>query len=125
MDQKEIKISVIIPAYNTAEYMDECMQSVLSQTLQEIEIICVDDESTDGTLEILRRYESADERVHVIAKQHSMIGETRNTGIDAAVGKYIYFMDSDDYLKEDGALEKMYMLAEEKELDVLFKNGTR
>lgn len=119
MDQKEIKISVIIPAYNTAEYMDECMQSVLSQTLQEIEIICVDDESTDDTLEILRRYESADERVHVIAKQHSMIGETRNTGIDAAVGKYIYFMDSDDYLKEDGALEKMYMLAEEKELDVL------
>ena len=91
------KISVIVPVYNTEKYLAACLDSLVNQTLKEIEIICVDDGSTDSSLKILREYEAKDSRLKVITQENKYAGVPRNTGIDAAAGKYVYFADSDDY----------------------------
>ena len=92
------KISVIIPVYNVEKYLDECLDSVENQTLKDIEIICVDDGSTDNSPEILEVHKSKDNRIKVITKQNGGVAEARNTGIDAATGEYIAFLDSDDII---------------------------
>lgn len=117
--QKEIKTSVIIPIFNTEKYLDECIQSVLNQTQKEIEIILVDDGSTDHSGEIIDRYAREYGNVVVIHQDNQKLGAARNNGFKVAKGKYVYFMDSDDYIAED-LLEKCYALAEQRNLEVVF-----
>ena len=94
---KETKVSVIIPVYNTEKYLRQCLDSVVNQTLRDIEIICVDDGSTDGSIEILREYEQKDSRVKVLCQKNQYAGVARNNGLNYASGEYVFFMDSDDY----------------------------
>lgn len=117
--ENEIKTSVIIPIYNTEKYLDECIQSVLNQTQKEIEIILVDDGSTDYSSEIVDQYEKEYENIIVIHQDNQKLGAARNNGYRIARGKYVYFLDSDDYIAED-LFEKCYACAEEKELDFVF-----
>lgn len=91
-----ITVSVIIPVYNVEKYLTKALQSIVNQTLEDIEIICVDDGSTDRSLEILNFFAAHDERFTVITQPNSNAGVARNRGLDLACGKYLYFMDSDD-----------------------------
>lgn len=118
----DIKVSVIIPVYNAEEYLRQCIDSVVSQTLKEIEIILVNDASTDGSLAICREYEAADERVGVIDKNtNAGLAAARNSGMDHCRGEYIAFVDSDDWLEFD-AYEKMYAAAKTNDSDIVFCN---
>ena len=116
------KVSVIIPVYNTEEYLRECMDSVINQTLKEIEIICVDDGSTDGSLSILKEYAKKDERITVMAQENQGAGIARNCGISVATGEFIAFMDSDDLYPKNETLETMYVRATEN--NVLICGGS-
>ncbi|MBP3655899.1 MAG: glycosyltransferase [Clostridia bacterium] len=102
-----VKVSVIMPIYNVAPYLRECLDSVCKQTLREIQIICVDDGSSDGSLEILREYEAADPRVLVLAQKNSGAGQARNYGLQHVQGEYISLLDGDDFFEPD-MLEKAY-----------------
>lgn len=99
-------ISVIIPVYNAEQYLKRCIDSVISQTYSDIELVIVDDGSTDNSGEICRTYSKQDSRVRYIYKENSGPGETRIYGIRESKGDYVFFLDSDDYLVED-AIEKM------------------
>ena len=112
------KVSVVIPVYNVEKYLGECLDSVLRQTLKDLEIICVDDGSTDGSAAILRKYAEADPRIRLISQANAGLSAARNAGMDAATGKYIYFLDSDDYISGD-AMEKCLSICERDELDQL------
>lgn len=101
------KVSVIIPVYNVEQYLEQCLQSIINQTLSDIEIICVDDGSTDNSLNILKEYAQKDSRIKVLQQQNQYAGVARNNGLDTATGDYVYFLDSDDYIMKD-CLEKMY-----------------
>ena len=113
------KVSVIIPVYNTEKYLRECLDSVVNQSLRDIEIICVDDGSTDSSPQILEEYMKRDSRVKVFRQENSGQGAARNAGVARSRGEYTYFMDSDD-ISPSGALKKMYERAEKDALDVLF-----
>ena len=102
-----IKVSVIIPIYNVEEYLKQCLDSLVNQTLNEIEMICVNDGSTDSSLQILEEYAQKDERIKVINKENEGLGAARNTGMEHAIGEYIGFVDSDDWIELD-AYEKLY-----------------
>ena len=110
-------ISVIIPVYNAAPYLKKCLESVLSSTLKEIEVICVDDGSTDRSPDILREAACTDARLRVVTQPHQSVGEARNAGLEAAAGKYIHFLDADDWI-DPSAYEKWYALAEESGAEV-------
>ena len=110
------KVSVIIPIFNVEDYLEECLNSVVNQTLKDIEIICINDGSTDGSLEILNSMD--DERITIIDQENRGASAARNVGIKHATGEYICFVDSDDYL-EPTALEETYGIAKEKSLDIL------
>lgn len=115
------EISIIIPVYNVEKYLDECINSAVNQTFDDIEIICVNDGSTDGSLEIIEKHASKDKRIRIISQEHKGVGSARNAGLDAAKGKYVYFMDSDDYV-ELNALKELHNLIEEKSCDlIIFK----
>lgn len=101
------KISVVIPVYNTEKYLDECLNSVENQTLKDIEIVCVNDGSKDGSLEILKRHSEKDNRIKIVNQENAGVSAARNAGIKAAQGKYISFFDSDDILLPY-SLEKAY-----------------
>jgi len=101
------KVSVIIPIYNTERYLAQCLDSVVAQTLEDIEIICVDDGSTDGSATILREYAQRDERVVVVHQQNQGLSAARNAGLDVASGDFIQFLDSDDWA-EPTLLEDAY-----------------
>ena len=113
--QEEVKISIIIPVYNVEKYLHECLDSIINQTFKDLEIICVDDGSTDKSSEILEEYEQKDKRFTVISQPNKGVSAARNRGMQQAKGKYIMFVDSDDYvhprfyelllqaLKEEGA----------------------
>lgn len=115
----EIKVSVIIPVYNVEPYLRECLDSVVNQTLKEIEIICVDDGSTDDSLKILREYENRDKRVLVYTQINSGQSAARNHGLKYATGDYVYFLDSDDYIRSD-ALELLFHQASSARLDIVY-----
>lgn len=91
------KVSVLVPVYNVERYLSRCLDSLLAQTLRDIEIICIDDGSTDGSPDILRRYAQRDARVKVITKANSGYGASMNCGLDAARGNYVAIVESDDY----------------------------
>ena len=113
-------VSVIIPVYNTEEFVEEAVRSIMNQTLQEIEIIVINDGSTDGSLSIIERLAKEDKRIRTYTQQNQGLSATRNKGNEYAQGKYIYFMDSDDYLEPE-TLETCYIKCEQQALDfVLF-----
>ncbi len=112
------KVSIVIPVYNTAEYLPECIESIRRQTLKEIEIICVDDGSTDGSSDILDEYALRDDRIRVIHKDNGGPASARKAGLRAANGQYIGFADSDDWIEED-MYELLYQKAENQRVDIV------
>lgn len=117
------KVTVVIPVYNVAAYLPQCLDSVVTQTLNEIEIICVNDGSKDNSLDILKDYAARDNRIKIIDKVNAGVSAARNDGIAAAAGKYIAFLDGDDFLEAD-CLEKAYETAENGNFDaVIFKHN--
>ena len=102
------KISVIVPVYNVEKYLDECLDSITSQTLRDIEIICVDDGSTDSSPEILERHAKKDGRIKTTRQENQGLGYTRGDGLRIASGEYILFCDSDDKYTSPAAFEKLY-----------------
>lgn len=114
------KVSVIIPVYNVEKYLGDCLDSVLNQTLEDLEVICIDDASPDRCGMILDSYAEKDSRVHVIhLPDNHMQGYGRNLGLDQAKGEYVYFLDSDDLISRS-ALEELYTIASEDFLDGIF-----
>jgi glycosyltransferase involved in cell wall biosynthesis len=112
------KVSIVIPSLNSINYIDECLQSVINQTLKDIEIICVDANSTDGTLEYLKDLEKKDHRVKVIVSDKKSYGYQMNLGINAAKGEYLGIVESDDYIKLN-MYERLYKVAKEQDCEVL------
>lgn len=112
------KVSIIVPIYNSETYLEECLDSIINQTLKEIEIICVNDGSTDNSLDILNRYASNDDRITIINKQNTGYGNSMNVGIDHAKGEYIGIVESDDYIKPH-MYETLYNKAIEHDLDLI------
>ena len=110
-------ISVIVPVYNTERYLPECLDSIIAQSLTDIEIICVNDGSTDGCAEILRQYCRKDKRIKVIEKQNGGLSSARNAAMEAATGRYWAFVDSDDYIAEN-FLETLLKALEENDADI-------
>ena len=111
-------VSVVVPVYNVEMYLKECLDSLINQTFKDIEIICVNDGSTDNSLNILNEYASKDERIKVFSKENSGPGPTRNFGIDNAQGEYLLFVDSDDWLDLD-AIKILYETSKSQDLDLL------
>ncbi len=116
---EKTKISVIIPIYNVEKYIEGCLKSIINQTLKEIEIICINDGTPDNSMKIVDKIAKKDKRIKVFNKENGGLSSARNYGIDKATSKYIYFIDSDDQLKEN-ALEILYNKMEEEDLDTLF-----
>lgn len=114
--QEHIAVSVIIPVYNAAAYLPQCLDSICNQTLQNIEIICVDDGSTDNSLEILEIYAEKDSRFQLLQQKNTGAGTARNTGLNFARGKYLSFLDADDFFELD-MLEKAYLQCEKGGVD--------
>lgn len=116
----DIKVSVIIPVYNVEKYLEKCLNSILNQTLYDIEIIAVDDCSTDNSWKILEEYKNKFSKKMIIIRsaENGRQGTARNIGIKKANGKYIIFVDSDDWIKED-MIEKLYQCAENKQSDMV------
>jgi glycosyltransferase involved in cell wall biosynthesis len=112
------RVSIVIPVYNVEQYLRECLDSVINQTLKEIEIICVNDGSTDSSPEILKEYAEKDNRIKVISKPNSGYGHTMNVGIDAATGEYLGIVESDDYVKLD-MYETLYNIAKTKDVEIV------
>ena len=95
------KVSIIVPVYNVAPYFDQCMDSLVNQTYENIEIVVVDDGSTDGSAEKCDQWKARDSRIVLIHKQNQGLGEARNTGLEHASGEYVGYVDSDDYVDRD------------------------
>ena len=112
-------VTSIIPVYNAEKYLGECIQSVLSQTFVDWEMLLLDDGSTDSSGMICDNYAKIDKRIKVIHKTNTGVSDTRNRGIDIAQGKYILFLDADDYWYDNSALEKLVNTAEEYDLDIV------
>lgn len=119
----KIMISVIIPVYNVEDYLHVCLNSILKQSYEDFEIICIDDASTDSSLEILEYFTKKDSRVKILKNDSNRgPGFSRNRGLDEAKGKYISFLDGDDWFSQD-AFEILVEKAEKDNLDLLlFKN---
>lgn len=112
------KVSVIIPVYNNAQYLRDCLDSAVGQTLEDIEVICVNDGSTDDSLAIMREYAARDSRVKVIDKPNGGYGHTMNKGLDFATGEYVAFLESDDAIDKD-AYEFLADVADRERLDIV------
>lgn len=111
------KLSIIVPVYNVEKYLSKCLESLIKQTLKDIEIICVNDGSMDNSLAILKEFASKDSRIRIIDNQHQGVAKTRNTGIEQSTGEYIGFVDSDDYIDID-FFEKLYNSATKSNSDI-------
>ena len=113
----EVKVSIIVPVYNAASFLEECLDSILSQTLKNIEVICVNDGSKDNSQAILERYAKQDQRVRVLVKENGGLRSARNFGVAVATGEYIGFVDSDDFI-DPKMMEILYSKAKETNADV-------
>lgn len=118
----DIKVSVIIPVYNVEKYLEQCLQSVADQTLRDIEVICVDDGSTDNSFEIVKKFAEKDSRFIAVQQANGGAGAARNNGLRRARGKYLSFLDSDDFFDEK-MLQEAYECAEKHSADfVVFQS---
>lgn len=118
MFDKQPKITLIVPVYNVEKYLPQCMNSLVNQTLKDIEILCINDGSTDNSLEILKSYADKDNRVRIVTQQNAGQGAARNVGIREAKGKYLAFVDSDDW-QDIHFCEKMYEIAERNDVELV------
>lgn len=112
------KISVIIPVYNQENFISNCLDSVINQDLEDIEIICIDDGSTDSTYNILQSYASKDSRIKILQQENKFAGSARNLGMSVATGEYIHFLDSDDFLFPN-TYKKIYKILKEENLEMV------
>ena len=110
------KVSIIIPTYNVEAYLVECMESVVRQTLKDVEIICINDGSTDGSLKILQSYAKKDERIVIVDKENGGYGMAMNIGIERATGEYIGIVEPDDFVPLS-MYEDLYEIASKNQLD--------
>ncbi|WP_051233588.1 glycosyltransferase [Butyrivibrio sp. NC3005] len=126
---KDIKVSIIVPVYNVRNYVGECLDSLEKQTFKEFEVLIVNDGSTDNSDDIVKEYCDKNDNFILINRKNGGLSAARNTGLEHAKGKYVYFLDSDDFLKKD-AIERLYRKSEEENLDQLrfvaysFEDGT-
>lgn len=118
-----VKVSVILPVYNVAPYLEETFESILHQSLEEIEVIAVNDGSTDGSEDIIRRYEQQDARVKAFSQANRGQSAARNEALRHATGQYVYMMDADDTLNDSDALRTCYDYAERNQADFIFFDG--
>ena len=118
-----IKVSIILPIYNVASYLDETFKSIINQSLKDIEIIAVNDGSTDDSEDIIKKYKQQDSRIVYIYQKNQGQSVARNTALSHATGKYIYMMDSDDLLGDTEALKMCYEYAERNNADFIFFDG--
>ena len=114
----QIKVSVIVPIYNAEAFLQPALDSILDQTLREIEVICVDDGSTDGSLKMVKEYQKRDARVRIATQNNAGPGMARNNGLRRARGEYVAFLDADDFFALD-FLERMYETAKSEDLDIV------
>ena len=112
------KVSVIVPVYNVEAYLPKCLESLETQTLSDIEIICIDDASTDASAQVVRNFQQKDPRIQLLQQEHAGVSAARNLGIAHAQGTYISFVDSDDWMSPE-ALEKLVETAEFKNADMV------
>ena len=118
------KISIIVPVYNVEQYLRQCMDSLVNQTLEEIEIIAVNDGSPDGSLAILEEYQKAyPKKVKVFSIENQGVSHARNYGFSKSAGEYLLFVDSDDYIERE-TCELLYAKAKRDENDLVFLRGT-
>lgn len=118
----KFKVSIIIPFYNDEKYLKDAVNSLLNQTLKDIEVILIDDGSTDRSSTVAKKYADHNENIVYVRQENFGQGIARNKGLNLAKGKYIYFLDSDDYLTE-GTMEKCYTLAEINNADIITFNS--
>lgn len=118
-NEVEDLISIIVPVYNVYDYLDRCLKSIINQTYKNIQILLINDGSSDNSLQKCLEWQKKDERIIFISKLNEKVGPTRNLGIRYATGKYIMFVDSDDYVKEN-FVEKMYDKIVETDADIVF-----
>lgn len=119
MENQLPKVSIIVPIYNVEKYLDRCMDSLLNQTLKDIEIIMVDDGSPDRCPQMCDEYAKQDGRIRVIHKKNAGLGYARNSGLEVATGEYVAFVDSDDYV-DTSMYEKLYNQAKASKSDAVF-----
>ena len=112
------KVSVVIPIFNVEEYLRECLDRLTGQTLEDIEIICVDDGSTDASSQILREYANNDRRIKLITKENAGYGSAMNTGIRAATGEYLGIVEPDDFVKKN-MYKELVMLADKTGAEIV------
>ena len=117
------KVSVLVPVYNVEAYLPKCLDSLIGQTLQEIEIICIDDGSTDKSGTILDQYAAKDKRVRVVHQENKGLADARNKALDLVRTEWLTFVDSDDYIGVE-MLEKMLQIIQEKQADICICNCT-
>ena len=115
---EQIKISVVIPVYNAEKFIEKCIESVIDQTLKEIEIIVINDGSKDNSLKVIKNYEK-NKKVKILNIENSGSSKTRNLGIYSAKGEYVLCIDADDYLEDKLVLEKLYNKCKCDKLDIL------
>ncbi len=115
-------ISIVVPVYNCEKYLKECLESLCSQTYKNIEIICVDDGSTDSSVDLLKSIAEKDSRVKILSQKNAGAGAARNYGLSVAQGKYIYFFDADD-IAINNLLQLAYNRAQETDADIVAFNG--
>lgn len=118
----EIKVSIIVPVYNKEKYLEECLDSLINQTLNDIEILCIDDGSTDNSLNILNDYSKNDSRIRIFVQNNHGPGHARNKGLDNARGEYVAFIDADDWIEYD-SLEQLYDNAKRNSSDLVLFNA--
>ncbi|MDY6309565.1 MAG: glycosyltransferase family 2 protein [Oribacterium sp.] len=116
-----VETSVIIPAYNAAEYLEKCVSSVLEQTRRDLEVIVVNDGSTDRTPELCEQLRNRDSRVRVMHKKNGGLSSARNLGLEVATGEYVFFLDADDWLSE-ACLADLHALREKTNADIVIAN---
>lgn len=115
------KVSVLVPIYNVEDFLSECLDSLVNQTLKDIEIVCINDGSKDKSLNIIKEYAKNDKRIVIIDKKNTGYGDSMNQGLDKATGEYVGIVEPDDFIDRD-AFEKMYKLAKRHNLDVVKSN---
>ena len=115
--ESKIKVSIIVPAYNVENYIEDCLNSLVNQTLKDIEIIVVNDESTDSTFDIIKKYANNDSRIKVINQKNQGVAGARNSGLEIALGEFIGFVDSDDWI-DSNYFELLYNSAKENDADM-------
>lgn len=118
MKPKTPTVSFVVPVYNVADYLDECLESLCGQTIGDVEVVCINDGSTDRSADVLSAWKAKDPRVKVITQQNAGVGRARNVGLDAATGEFVCFVDGDDYIDLDTA-EHLVSVARREDADIV------